>query len=439
MRHDVERTRWVAYARVSTPQQAEKELSLPAQLDAIRGFAQRHGATISEEYVEPGASGTDSNRKVFKRLLGEALKPNSDISTIVVLHTSRFSRNAGEARLMKVMLKKSGVRVLSVQQEHADDPAGNLMEGIFECFDQYESELIGLRTSAAMREAVKQGYWPGARSPYGYRSEPVEVRPGVVRHKLVVEPEEARVIREVFALYIAGSGGRAVAEKLNARGSRTRLGNLWNQNLMMLILDEEALTGTVWWGRRKRNELRPKDEWLSLQIEPTVDPDTWALAQRLRTERAPDCRPGRAPEEPQLLKGLVWCGKCGASYQRETSCKDFGGERYTYTYYNCRTRLRIGPESCKGYRISTEVLDEAVLTALSKVVCTEQRARAFSGVQTWPLHEVTAAWDRLLRTPEVARSYVVRLIERVEVHDERVVVTPANQGRARQPVSQAVD
>ena len=427
MRHDVERTRWVAYARVSTPQQAERELSLPAQLDAIRAFARRHDATISEEYVEPGASATDAHRTVFKRLLGDALKPSSDISTIVVLHTSRFSRNAGEARLMKVMLKKSGVRVLSVQQEHADDPAGNLMEGIFECFDQYESELIGLRTSAAMREAVKQGYWPGARSPYGYRSEPVEVRPGVVRHKLVVEPEEARVIREVFALYISGSGGRAVAEKLNARGYRTRLGNLWNQNLMMLILDEEALTGTVWWGRRRRNELRPKDEGLCLHIEPTIDPETWALAQRLRAERAPDCRPGRAPEEPQLLKGLAWCGRCGASYQRETSCKAFGAERYTYTYYNCRTRLRIGPKSCPGYRISTEVLDEAVLEAISRVACTEERARAFTGLEQWPPSQVTMAWRALLRTPEIGRSYVVRLIEKVQVFDARVVITPANQ------------
>ncbi|WP_224249769.1 recombinase family protein [Hyalangium gracile] len=183
MRQRPERTEWVAYVRVSTAEQAERELSLPAQQKAIREFAVRHGATIAQEYIEAGASGTDRRRPVLQRLLGDALKPTSTISTIVVHHTSRFTRDAAHARVMKAKLRKAGVRVMSVLQEFTDDPVGKLMEGFFECIDQYESELNGLRTSAAMREAVRQGYWPGARAPYGYRSVPVEVHPGVVHHR----------------------------------------------------------------------------------------------------------------------------------------------------------------------------------------------------------------------------------------------------------------
>jgi hypothetical protein len=54
-----ERTRWVSYLRVSTVEQAEKELSLTAQRRSAEEFAARHEAVIDHHYVEPGASGTD--------------------------------------------------------------------------------------------------------------------------------------------------------------------------------------------------------------------------------------------------------------------------------------------------------------------------------------------------------------------------------------------
>ncbi|ADO70214.1 recombinase family protein [Stigmatella aurantiaca] len=342
MRQRPERTEWVAYVRVSTAEQAERELSLPAQQKAIREFAVRHGATIAQEYIEAGASGTDRRRPVLQRLLGDALKPTSTISTIVVHHTSRFTRDATHARVMKAKLRKAGVRVMSVLQEFTDDPVGKLMEGFFECIDQYESELNGLRTSAAMREAVRQGHWPGARAPYGYRSVPVEVHPGVVHHRLVLEPAEAELVREAFELYVGQSGAKSVARTLNQRGYRTRAGALWSKNLVMLLLEEEALTGTVWWGRRKGRALRPKEEWMSLKVEPIIDTETWALAQQLRGEREPKRTPGRAPTRPKLLKGLAWCGKCGASYQYETGGKTVINGHYTYGSTTVETSCASG-------------------------------------------------------------------------------------------------
>jgi site-specific DNA recombinase len=162
-----ERTRWVSYLRVSTVAQAEKELSLTAQRRSAEDFATRHDAVIDHHYVEAGASGTDTHRSVFNELLGDALRPGSTIAVIVVHHTSRFTRDATHARVVKKELRRAGVRVLSVTQELAEDPMGMLMEGFFECIDQYESEVNGLRTAAAMREAVRQGFYPGGLTPYG--------------------------------------------------------------------------------------------------------------------------------------------------------------------------------------------------------------------------------------------------------------------------------
>ena len=148
MRAGAERIAWVSYLRVSTPDQADRELSLPAQRRAVEEFATRHHAHITREYVEAGCSGANPHRPVFRRMLEDVLRPGSDVATIVVHHTSRFTPNSTEARVVKSKLRRIGVRVLSTSHELTDDPIGKLMEGLLECFDQYESEINGVRTAA---------------------------------------------------------------------------------------------------------------------------------------------------------------------------------------------------------------------------------------------------------------------------------------------------
>jgi site-specific DNA recombinase len=425
-----DRARWVSYLRISTAEQAERALSITAQRHAVSEFAAGHGAVIDHEYVEPGASGTDPHRPILNRLLSDALQPGSAIGTIVVHHTSRFTRDATHARIVKSKLRRAGVRVLSALQEIADDPMGTLMEGLFECIDQYESELNGLRTSAAMREAVRQGFYPGARPPYGYRSVPVEVRPDVVRHRLENEPSEAETVREIYRLYITESGAKAAARTLNQRGCRTRSGALWDKGKVMQLLDQTAASGSVRWGRRHHGASRAPGEWLTLSVEPIVDAKTHALAQQLRVRREPRHNPGRTAAKPHVLSDLVWCGKCGASYQLETSGKRVDGTVYRYCYYNCRAACRAGMEACSGFRIATDVLDTAVRAALAEVVCTSERARGLVESFGWPAERVLEAWRALLTCDsEVGRTYALHLIERVEVHGERVLVVPKACGR----------
>ncbi len=322
------RTAWVAYLRVSTPEQAERDLSLPAQRHAIQSYAKAHGATIAREFVEEGHSGTDPHRPAFRRMLEDALRPGSDVAVIVVHHSSRFTRDAMEARVIKTKLRRAGIRVCSVSQDLPDDPMGKLMEGFFECIDQYESELNGLRTSAAMAEAVRQGFFPGARPPFGFRTREVTVREGVVRHLLEPDEGEAEIIREIYRLYITHGGAKAVARTLNQRGLRYRTGLAWNKNLVLDVLDEEAVVGTYWWGRRRDGVGRPRGEWLSINMTPIVDAEVYALAQRLRRDRDLGGGGGRVVARPRVLSGVVFCGRCGASCQLETSGKTIDGNRY---------------------------------------------------------------------------------------------------------------
>lgn len=425
---------WVSCLRVSTPEQAVKDLSLPAQREAVEEYARRNGQVIAREYLESGCSDTDINRKAFRLMLEDVLKPGSDIGTIVVHHTSRFTRNATQARVVKEQLRKQGVKVVSVCQELNDDPIGQLIEGIFECIDQYESEVNGMRTIAAMREAVRQGFFPGSTPPYGFKANKVEVRPGLMRSVLAVDEHEAAVVRELFQLYIANNGAKSTARELNRRERWYRKGKPWSKDLVLKVLEESAVAGTYWWGKHDAKTRRKKDrsEWLPLKVEPIIEPTLFDLARRLRSQREPTRNPGRAPSPEMLLRGLVRCCKCGSSYTLESSGKKVNGEVYQYRYYNCRTACRVGKEACPGERVPATKLDSVVLEFIVGVVCTGDRCAALllpqhsgtsSAITDAAFDSVQEAWSTMIRSdPTVARNYLQHLVALIEVDENRITV-----------------
>lgn len=311
------RTAWVSYLRVSTPAQADHALSIPGQRRAIEMFAAQHGQTIAREYVEPGCSGRTLNRRAFRHMLEDVLRPGSDIAVIVVHQTSRFSRDAAQARVVKSKLRRHGVRVVAVCQETNDDPFGQLIEGLFECIDQYESE-----------------------APYGYRRAEVELDSHVVRYVLVPDDREAAIVRELFELYVAEVGAKCVARALNQRGHRYRQARLWSKDLVLRVLDESAISGTYYWARidARTRRIRPRSQWLPLRVEPIVEADLFELARRVRSDREPNRRPGRPPSPAMLLARMVRCAKCGAGYRLELSGKrvDEGVYKYVFAFSHMR-------------------------------------------------------------------------------------------------------
>jgi len=235
------------------------------------------------------------------------------------------------------------------------------------------------------------------------------------------------IVREIFRLYIALGGAKAVARELNGRGLSYRTGVAWTKDLVLCVIDQTAIIGTYYWGKRRDNRLRPRQDWLPLMVNPIVDRQVYDLAQKLRRSRDPRGGPGRAVAKPHLLSGMLQCGQCGASYQLETSGKKVDGETYRYCYYNCRNALRAGIEVCAGFRIPTEALDAAVLEHIASVVCTAERSRAPAARHSWEVDpgDVAALWRTVLTSNvDAAREYLVHLVERVEVHRTHIVVVP---------------
>jgi site-specific DNA recombinase len=83
----------VIYARVSSKEQAEKELSIPAQLEAMRNYCKQKGWKLVCEYIDAGKSAKTDERPEFQRMIAMAKKQNRNFDNIVVHKFDRFSRN----------------------------------------------------------------------------------------------------------------------------------------------------------------------------------------------------------------------------------------------------------------------------------------------------------------------------------------------------------
>ena len=96
------------YARVSTPRQAENDLSIPDQLRQLREYCMARSFAIACEYVEPGATATDDRRAVFQQMIADATQPPAPFDAILVHSRSRFFRDLFEFLQYERILKKVG-------------------------------------------------------------------------------------------------------------------------------------------------------------------------------------------------------------------------------------------------------------------------------------------------------------------------------------------
>ena len=139
------------------------------------------------------------------------------------------------------MLRRKGIRVVSIT-EHADDsPTGKLMEAIIESVDEFYSENLAQDVVRGMREAASRGFFLGSKAPFGYKR--VKVNDGVKeRPTLEVDPATAPVVKEIFESSLGGNGLKEICKTLNDRGVTNR-GKRWYKGGASLPADQRSLHG----------------------------------------------------------------------------------------------------------------------------------------------------------------------------------------------------
>ncbi len=365
------------YARVSTVRQAEKDLSIPDQLNQMREWCKSQGLTIGMEYIEPGASATDDRRPSFQQMVADATSESRPYEAIIVHSRSRFFRDLFEFLNYERQLKRVGCKIISITQQTSDDPAGEMASKIFSLFDEYQSKENGKHTLRAMKENARRGYFNGSNAPYGYRTIETEIEGAKNKKKkiIAIDPAEAVIVTKIFDLYLNGNekgsmGAKEIATYLNSRGIRHRR-TAWNRSRVHEVLSSRTYIGEYYFNKTdsKTKTIKPESEWIKMEIEPIIEAATFEVARSRRAARAPDKVPPRLVNSPTLLTGILKCGKCGAGM---TTVTGKGGK---YRYYKCNTRIGKGNDLCTSPALPMKKLDDLVLSSLADKVFAPERVR----------------------------------------------------------------
>jgi len=152
------------YARVSSDKQ-DIDLSISAQLRALREYAERTGYSLVREFIDEAESGRTAARPAFLEMISLAKTRNTPFNVILVWKLNRFARSRADSITYKTLLRNKGIDVISINEPVDDSPTGRLLEGVIESIDEFYSANQGQDIRRGMRENASRGFFNGSRPP----------------------------------------------------------------------------------------------------------------------------------------------------------------------------------------------------------------------------------------------------------------------------------
>ena len=225
------------YCRVSTNEK-EQLYSLAAQISALtRAVANVSQWRLADVFIDIASAKGEVPRREFERLIKECEAHN--ISVVLTKSISRFGRDTVEISALN-RLKAAGVRIIFEEENlDTDEVDSNLMISVMESFAQAENESRSenIRMGLAMRAANgTSGLYK--RKLYGY----IKNKDG----ELVIDNEQAKVVRDIFRWYLDGASVLGIIKKLSDAGIPSPTGKeTWNKRSIEKMLENEKYTGTV--------------------------------------------------------------------------------------------------------------------------------------------------------------------------------------------------
>ena len=381
----------VGYARLSifeTRDRADSE-ALQNQKELLRQYiANAPDLQLVGIFEDNGQTGTNFDRAGFETMM-ETVR-SGRANCIVVKDLSRFGRDYVEAgNYLEHIFPFMGVRFISISDgyDNADATTADcLTVALKNMVNQMYSKDISRKSGSVLREKIRRGEFIGAFASYGYRKDPAD------GHRIVVDPEAAGVVREIFRRKLEGQGDTAITRWLNAAGVpspgcyRYQKGIIldkrfarykpWIVKSVKNILRNEVYLGCMVQGRRRsefyagRPDKRlPRDEWTVVENthEPIISREDFDAVQAICAEKnaAYHARLGKYDylgKSENILKGLVYCSDCGRPMVRYKQVSH--GKNVSY-YYLCPSYAAMLEQSGCSYKFLPE---DFLLDSLEQVI-----------------------------------------------------------------------
>lgn len=383
------------YVRLSRDDDHKNYVSIENQKLIINQYATDHGAVIDRWYEDDGISGYIFDRPGFQQMMADLKK---DIDTVYVKDFSRLGRHNAKVLLLLDEFQERGKHLIVIDDNYDSMDSSDDTIGIKTWFNERYVKDTSKKIKHAIGARQKEGTLI-TRPPFGYR------RNSKDKAILEIIPKEAAVIKEIYDLYLSGSGYRKIATYLTEQGmatpsmiqrereleegivSKRTVASKWSDSMVKEILDNDFYIGTFRLKKRARNTVHGKDRRVPKEEQcifenhhpAIIDKATFSLVQELKEKRnRTNYRGSRGQwlgsEIPNPFGSCLFCKDCGSRLtpiKRKTSSRE-------RKYYICTTYNTKGKNYCsKAHLIEEDDLMEDVLTyikmcrnALCEVIAT---------------------------------------------------------------------
>ena len=345
------------YARVSS--ESDEQLnSLTNQITYYEDLIKRNkNWTFVPGYIDEGLSGISTRkRENFNRMIEEAAEDKFDL--VITKEISRFARNTLDSIQFTRQLLGFGVGVF-FQNDNINtlDEDSELRLSIMSSIAQDELRKLSSRVKFGHAQAIKDGVVLGNNRIFGYQKD---------NGRLVIDEDEAPMVRELFQLYATGEYSMKQIEVIFwNKGYRNSRGNRLSHTTMSNMISNPKYKG-YYVGNKvkvidmftKKQKFLPPEEWVmfkdeSGEIVPAiVSEELWEKANAILRKRSDDVKSRQGIcNHANLLTGKLYCPCCGTPYYRRDSRDRQGNKNSKWV---CSGKIKNGADSCASFPIYEE-------------------------------------------------------------------------------------
>ena len=332
----------VIYARFSSDRQREE--SIEGQLRECREYAKKNGITVIHEYIDRALSASKETEKRLDFLCMISDSSKGQFDTVLVWKLDRFARDRYDSAHYKHILKKNGVKVLSVTEPIADGPEGIILEGLLESMAEYYSAELSQKIHRGQTDNALKCLSNGGSIPLGYKL-------GENR-MLEIDPMTAPIVQEIFRRYAEGETIKEIRDDLNKRGIKTSCGVEFSYASFATLLKNRKYIG----------EYHYRDIVIPGGVPAIVSKDVFRRVEARRKKNTL-AKTAKKADELYLLTTKLFCGECGKLMAGEsgTSCT---GQKYRY--YKCHNAKR--KNGCTKRAVKKDWIENLVVEQTMKLV-----------------------------------------------------------------------
>ena len=337
-------------------------------------YAVERGWDIYHIYCDEDFSGADSLRPDFNKMLEAAKEKKFQI--LLCKSQSRFTRDMELVeKYIHGLFPVWGIRFIAVVDNADTEVKGNKKaRQINGLVNEWYLEDLSENIRMVFDVKRSQGKYIGGFPIYGYQKDPMD------HNHLIIEPEAAQIVRQIFQWSIEGHGKQEIAKRLNDLGipNPTRYKQehgwasghpvsnnhgLWNKTTVWRILHNEMYTGVMVQGRRKKVSYKskafidvPQEQWFRVEgtHEAIISQEQFQAVQRVLRLHSKTDGTGTS----HLLSGLVKCMDCGSTMSKTTNCQK---GRPRVSYLRCKLYADSGKQKlCTRHSIRLDKLIEVV-------------------------------------------------------------------------------